>query len=345
MVYHITCSTDDNYLQHCVAMLCSLFENNSAYTFQVHLLFDSLSKTSQDSIKELCDKYDNEIKFYHIGSSDLGSAKIAEHHPDLSIATYYRILLPSLLDENIDRLLYLDCDVIVLRDLSALYQMDLEGYGVAAVKDCTPESDRHRQIMGLALDDCAFCAGVMMINLQYWREHDCQRSMLQFIENHHGDFIMEDQDVLNHEFRRHWLILPYKYGRTPMAIVPLDSSQKWNDYQEYVQNPAIIHYATYPKPWFNISIPDDQYYWKYVKLSGFANPQRFVPSDRTRKIIQQRKVRYYLNYYIHPFVPDFLEMFLRDVLDVVVVLTYVFRPKQFRMYRVRRWLRKYGVRV
>lgn len=337
----ITCSTDNNYVQHCMAMLCSVFENNKGHNIKVHLLHTSLSANGQSILSSMSKRYNNEIIFYEIDDRELACVSIADNHPDLSIATYYRFFIASLLPKDIDKVLYLDCDVIVLQDISELFSLDLDGYGVAAVKDVTPENDLHRQILGFELDGKAFCAGVMMINLEYWREHNCQRTMLDYANKMGKKLIMEDQDVLNHEFRGCWFELPYKYGRTPMSIAPLDKSQKYADIKEYVFHPAIIHYAAFVKPWLDIRIPDDKFYWKYVKLSMFMSPQKTKVTKDNRSKIRKLKFRYYVNFYLHPFIPDLIEMFVRDVLGLLKLFAFIFRPNLFAEYRLKRWLKKY----
>lgn len=338
----ITCSTDDNYIQHCSAMLCSVFENNKEHDITVHLLHHGLSSDSQSFLVELANRYGDTILFYDIDLNRLGEVAVDEHwHPTLSIACYYRLLLASLLDESIEKVFYLDCDVIVLGDVSPLFKLDLSGYGVAAVEDTTPGNDQHRQAMGLNLNQTAFCSGVLMVNLKYWRGFNCEQHLLDYAQRMAGQLVMEDQDVLNHEFRGHWLKLPYKYMRTPMAIAPLDKQQKWADIEEYVFHPVIIHYAAHVKPWLDISIPDGKYYWKYVGLSGFPNPVKSRTLDRYRWPIRKAKIRYYINYYIHPFVPDILEMLLADLHNIIKAIFLIFQPSKFRSYRIGRWLHKY----
>ncbi|WP_455541350.1 glycosyltransferase family 8 protein [Prevotella fusca] len=342
-LFHITCSTDDNYVQHCMAMLCSVLENNREHNVFIHLLHHSLSESSQQLISEMAKRYEAEICFYDIDIDQLSGFSIADYHPNLSIATYFRFFLPSLLDKSIKRVLYLDCDVIVLRDVSELFHIDLDGYGVAAVKDFTPGSDEHRRVMGLELDDRAFCAGVLMINLEYWRDYGSEKRLFEYASKMGENLFMEDQDVLNHEFKRRWFQLPYKYGYTPMSIVPLDNSQKWADVVEYSLKPSIIHYASYVKPWLDIRIPYDRYYWKYLKLSGFPNPCMTPCLERYKNSVRITKVRYYLNYYVRPFVPNIVEIIIKDIVDVFTLLSYVFtRRGKFKEYRLKRWLKKYN---
>lgn len=340
----ITCSTDDKYLQHCAAMLCSVFENNQEHDITVHLLHHGLSKDGQSFLSQLAERYNDNIVYYDVDINKLGKVSIKEDtHPNLSVTCYYRLLLSSLLDNNIEKVFYLDCDIIVIGDLSPLFSLNMDDYGVAGVEDTTPVNDYHRSIIGLTLDQKAFCSGVLMINLEYWRNHDCESRLLDYAHKMAHKLLLEDQDVLNHEFRGHWFKLPYKYMRTPMAIVPLDLRQKWADVEEYVFNPVVIHYAAHVKPWLDISIPDGKYYWKYVRLSQFPNPVKTRTMNRYRWPIRKAKIRYYINLYVHPFIPDLLEMLLLDVYNIFSFFFLLFRPAKFKRYRIQRWLHKYGV--
>lgn len=340
----VTCSTDDKYLQHCAAMLCSLFENNKKHDITVHLLHHGLNDDSKHFLIQLAARYDNKISFYDVDISKYVKVYINKDHPNLTESAYYRLLLPSLLDKKIDKVLYLDCDIIVLRDLSSLFCLDLDGYGVAAVEDILPASDEHRSLLGMDIRQTGFCSGMMMINLSFWRENDSQSRMLSFIKEKGDKLKMEDQDVLNHEFRRHWYKLPYKYMRTPMSIAPLDRQQRDGDIYEYVFAPVIIHYAAHVKPWLDISIPDGKYYWKYVRLSGFPNPKKDRTMDRYRKPIRMVKLRYYVNFYIRPFIPDFIELLLRDIYNFFTIFLVFYKPYGMKGYRLKRWLEKYGMK-
>ncbi len=339
MNLHITCSTDINYLQHCMAMLCSVLENNIKHNITIHLLHHQLPKNSQSLLIEMCNKYNQIILFYDVDENKLSSVHFT--HPDLSIATYYRLLLPSLLDKTIDRILYLDCDVIVLKDISELFKVNLDGFGVAAVKDSCPYSNFHRMLIGLGLDCKYFCAGVLLINMKYWREHNSSEVMFDFIDKHSKELIFEDQDVLNNAFRNHWFQLSNKYGKSPLAVAIMDDNQKSFDYTDYLFDASIIHYATHIKPWLDIRIPNDQYYWKYVELSGFPNPKKTKVSDINRKRIQRSKIRYYINWYIRPWLPHLLELVIVDFVDILVFFTHILRPKTFRYYHLKRFLKKY----
>lgn len=344
--YNITCSTDDNYVQHCVAMLCSLFENNSDKIFIVHLLVGGLSYKSRSILDGLCNKYGNELLIYNITDEQVENLSInnmtIDGKPMYSIATYYRMLLPSLLDKNIERVLYLDCDVIVLKDVEPLYQLYLENYGVAAIADASPYDSYHREKMGLSLSHDAFCAGVMMINLQFWREYNAQDKLLKYASREWENVYMQDQDALNYVFRDCWYKLPFKWGKTPLSICPLNHNQKYYDYYEYAYNPAILHFASEMKPWLDVWSPDRHYYWKYLYLSE-CNLNIITKTSVKFKINAYNNLfRYYLNKYIHPFIPDIVEYILKDIYRVIsLLLSMIFSHKKFKNRLLSAWLHKY----
>lgn len=344
--YNVTCSTDDNYVQHCVAMLCSLFENNNDKIFIVHLLVGELSDESRFILDRLCKKYGNELAIYNITDEQVRNLAIndmtIDGKPMYSIATYYRMLLPSLLDKNIDRVLYLDCDVIVLANVASLYLLNMENYGVAAVADASPYDSYHREKMGLSLAHDAFCAGVMMINLQFWRDYSAQDKLIDYANKSWKKIYMQDQDALNYVFRDCWYKLPFKWGKTPLSICPLNNNQKYFDYYEYLYEPSILHFASDLKPWLNVWTPDSHFYWEYLKKSECNLNHITKTSFKFRLKAYNRLFRYFINRYIRPFVPTFIEIILVDIY-ILGILCYsmLFNQKKFKQQILSAWLRKY----
>lgn len=347
MIKHITCSTDDYYVQHCMAMLCSLFENNIESKFHVHLLMDKLSQQSCDYLKQLCKRYKNEIFFYQIDGNSMEGIPLSElqfnGRPAYSIATYYRMLLPSIIPTEVNQILYLDCDIIVLGKVDELFSLNLKGYGLAAVSDCSPFDSYHRFKMGLGLNNTAFCAGMMMINLDYWRKNNSQTELMEYALRDWKAVYMQDQDALNYVFRDSWYQLPYKWGKTPLSVAPVDERQRWFDIEEYVFCPQIIHYSAHVKPWLNVWFPERKFYWEYVALSGYPNPQIIHTTQDVKKRIYISLARYYINKYVRPFIPNIIEQLIKDCINIVLCLLYLFRKKRMRMHILKLWYLKYHI--
>ena len=337
----ITCSTDDNYVQHCMAMLCSVYHNNARHEVHTHLLHNGLSDLSISLFQKLNDQYQNIIHFYYIDNNEVKDAKLKKNSP-VTIATYYRLLLPDLLSESINRVLYLDCDVIVCKDISELFsEIDMSDYGVAAVKDNLPGNTKHRFVMGLSLNQPSFCAGVMLINLAYWREHDCRRQLMDFATKDREEVFFADQDALNFVFRKHWLQLPYQYGHSPLSIAILDENQRWSDYWNNAYDPSIIHYAAHVKPWFKVKFPEREIYWHYLELSGYPNPCIIPTSKEIVNDINYRKYRYFISKYLLPLVPNLLEIIVIDIVCFIKFLFSLRSKKTAREFMLIKWLNKH----
>ena len=117
----IVCATDDNYAPYCGIMLTSVLENNRDREVSAYILIDKpLLEIHQKRFKQLSDKYSSGIEFVMVDKSFFekfpikGEAKNVKHW---SIVTYYRLYAEELLPKSVDKVLYLDCDIIVNRPI------------------------------------------------------------------------------------------------------------------------------------------------------------------------------------------------------------------------------------
>ena len=125
-----------HYVRHCAVTLVSLFENNPKETFTVHIIARELSETDRNILTALAGKYNNKACYYTPDAQMLEGFTIRATHNRLSLAAYYRCFLSALLPEDIDRVLYLDCDIVILGDITPLWRTPLDAHtGVAVVED------------------------------------------------------------------------------------------------------------------------------------------------------------------------------------------------------------------
>lgn len=341
MIIHVTCNTDDNYVQHCCAMLCSLFENNKAEVFHVHILTHQLLDNHCFFLQKLSARYGNECTIHEVEESKLRGVKFRKNRP-LTMAAYYRILLPEIIDDDIDKILYLDCDLVVLGNIRELYETNIEGFAVAACSDASPYNDLHRQQLNLSLNEEAFCSGILLVNLKYWRIHDATTKLLEYSQREKKEIFLHDQDSLNYVFRSQWLKLPYKWGVTPMSVCPMDNDQRDFDRFEYAFSPKIIHYAAALKPWKNLWFPDKKYYIRYLYESGFENPNFTEVSLKYKLSTYKDIIRYYISKYVFPFIPDILMIPCRDVIFLLrLFIASVSHPAKAKRLMLQRWLQKH----
>lgn len=342
MTYHVTCNTDDNYAQHCCAMLCSLFENNKEYNFHVHILTHELSGINSRQIEELGKRYDNLITFHDVDESKLEGVKFRTNRP-LTKAAYYRVLLPEILDNSIEKILYLDCDMIILRDITEIYDVEIDHYALAATIDASPYNSIHRNQLGLSMTGHAFCSGIMMINLKYWREQHAVEKLLEYSKRDRKEVFLHDQDSLNYVFINQWLVLPPKWNRGVMSFFQIHPGEKQYDFEEYDAAPKLIHYASnIAKPWYNVSFPERGYYLKYLKLSGFKEIKFDQRTLKQKIVVYKAAMVYYISKYLRPFIPNFIELILKDIFDLIVMLCLlVISPSKLKKKMLTKRLSKY----
>lgn len=269
--YHIACCTDNNYAQHCGVMLCSLLENNKDNHFCIHILHTDLNNDNQRKLSSIVvENYHSEVRFYLMDEKKFTHIKMPQN-TSLSIATYYRFTLGSLLSNEIKTILYLDCDLVVLRPISDLFNLDMDNYALAAVEDYCIVDNHHRMQLALSYQSPYFNAGVLFINLEYWRKHSVENKLFQYIGFCKIDYF-QDQDALNYVFKDKWLQLSPIWNKINMQAIKGSVFKYSSDKKEYYHNPVIIHYAWGAiKPWLNIHfLPNSAFYHTYLKKTPWA---------------------------------------------------------------------------
>ncbi|WP_455667557.1 glycosyltransferase family 8 protein [Phocaeicola sp.] len=319
-MYNVTCNTDDNYAQHCMAMLCSLFENNKEETIAVHVLCNTLSDVYRTSLKKLADAYSQSIKFYSVDEMPLENVQFRSKRP-LTKAAYYRLLLSSIL-VGIDKVLYLDCDMIILGKIRDLFELELDNYALAAVLDSMPYSEKHQRQLNLPINASCFCSGIMLINLEYWRKHDVESQLLDFARRKRNPIYLHDQDVLNYVLHNQWFMLSPKWNHNPSGISYSICFKPYHN-ADMIYTPSVIHYCSNVfKPWYKGPCPGRKYYMCYLKLSNYPHPQ-FVELSFGRYICLHY---YYVRQMIlklRPIMPKLIVMLISDVINILRLLCYL----------------------
>jgi lipopolysaccharide biosynthesis glycosyltransferase len=113
-------------------MLCSLFENNRYNTFVIHILISDLSNDTKLKLQNIVERYSSTCIFYKVDESKLDGVQYRKKNP-LTNAAYYRILLSSVIDKSISKILYLDSDIIVINNITPIFDLNIDGYALAAV--------------------------------------------------------------------------------------------------------------------------------------------------------------------------------------------------------------------
>ena len=164
----------------------------------------------------------------------------------LTLETYLRFWISELLPGRA-RALYLDPDTIVTGDIDALWQTDLQGNVLAAVP--IPNSTRP-QTHGMATGSLFFNAGVLLFDLDAWRERNYRDRCLAYLRAHPERAIDGDQDILNLCTAGDWLPLPYEWNViNPFYRMPDQLGLTAAELERVRRHARIVHFNGRNKPW------------------------------------------------------------------------------------------------
>lgn len=212
---HILCATDENYAAYCGVMLTSLLRSNPHNHIHVHILTEGLSKEETQRFDKLSKKYDCTIDIHTVSPEQLKG--IPEKIGKWPRSTCFRLLAPDLLPDDVTRVIYLDCDIIVDTDLMPLWNYDLSGMAIGAVTE--EEGNNSVLINGIKelfnngdLPQKYFNAGVMVMDLKQIRASRLHHKAIQLIKEHQENLLYPDQDALNIALCNNWKPIPLKWN-------------------------------------------------------------------------------------------------------------------------------------
>lgn len=270
----IVAACDDNYIQHLGVMLCSLLENTKQHQdIEINIIDGSISEENKLKVNHFIqEKYHVNLKYLNIDSKIYKQFPISYH---FTHTIYYRISIPLLFNKSVDKVLYLDADIVVKDDISKLWDIDLSNHFLAAVE--SPYVERNYGNLKMPKNSKYFNSGVLLMNLEKWREHDITGNIIEFIADNQDKITWWDQDALNSILCNKWLPLPLRWNQQSYFFDQKICFQNKNDsnFTNAINNPAIIHFSSLHKPWEYISNhPYKNEYFYYLNLTPW---QEFEP--------------------------------------------------------------------
>ena len=249
---HIGFGIDKNFGRFAGITITSLVHNNIQHDLNIHIVYDQLLPEDMDRLKKTEQLYRNlTLHFYQITSTEGMTFIVPPGH--ITQAMYYRYLFAEMLPPEITKILYLDADIICKGDLLPLWQTDLQGRVLGAVRDWG--EDRSCGRIGLK-NGRYFNSGVLLMDLVKWR----QQKLFQWLEQVGNTKILwGDQDALNGVIDGDFVELPKKYN-----CIIINNTLLKADPED-----VIVHYIDYIKPWHIYCLDSDEkkLYWRYVQKS------------------------------------------------------------------------------
>jgi lipopolysaccharide biosynthesis glycosyltransferase len=238
--------------------------------------------------------------------------RLGEVKAYITKATYYRLFISDILPESVHKIIYMDGDIIVRHSLKDLWETDITKYAVGAVTDMA-EAKHDFKRLGYDSNKGYFNAGVLLINVDYWREHHLKDAFMDLIIDEPQRIVLHDQDVLNITLHDYKYNLPMKYNVQNGFLWKSEYNQfgdKYSDYEsdlkEAISDPVVVHFTDNKKPWhyedcnpygYEFTKYKKQTEWRYSPLTHcYKNKYRHFIANvlRTFHLIQPTKTQEYL---------------------------------------------------
>ncbi|KAA9266009.1 glycosyltransferase family 8 protein [Aerococcus loyolae] len=243
-------AVDDHYVEPMLTTLYSIYKNTAKRDYQVYIL-QKQSLAAHDIIDRFLQAMGMTYHPVLIDPDIFQEAPVSKRYPE---TIYYRLLAHYFLPDQLEKILYLDADILCINDLVPLYETDLgdDLYGAASHAKLTKITDQINKLrLGNSQADHYYNSGVLLMNLKAIRQKVKADDIFSFIRENRLQLILPDQDVLNALYSQFIFDLPdqvYNYDVRYSKLYELISEGKWTP-KWVVEHGALLHFCGKKKPW------------------------------------------------------------------------------------------------
>ncbi|MDF9844045.1 MULTISPECIES: glycosyltransferase family 8 protein [unclassified Paenibacillus] len=301
MQLNVAYACGEEYARHAGVSMISLFENNKSFEkIVVYLIDNGITEITKRILEKISEQYNRDVIFI---SCEKLCSKIKVNTERYPVSTYSKIFFGQFTE--IDKIIYLDCDISITGSLKELWEKDISEYYVAGVWD--DAAPRLKQAVGVHGNDPYINCGLVLMNLTNWRKYDLEKKSIEFIQKFNGDVPFLDQGVVNGICKNKILLLDPKYNvmsymmmyraKEIQLLCELDEMYSQEQIDEGIEKPIVIHWVTgcYNRPWsINCTHPLKTEYYKYLEISPWKG-------EYTNTKLPKNAKRIYILYKILPF--------------------------------------------
>lgn len=236
----IVLAANHAYVEQVMTTIKSICYHNRSIRF--YLINSDFPNEWIKQLNNRLEKFDSEIINCRVTSE-----QISRYKTDISYTVFLRYFVSDFVKE--DKALYLDCDLVVTKNLDNLFETDLQDYPLAAVLDYGGRVYYGREM---------FNAGVLLINNRLWKQENMSQRLIDLTNEWHDKVDQADQSILNMLFENRWIEMEFDNNHVVIH-------KQFTDYelpagQDY---PGIIHYLSHRKPWFDLAAQTYRDVWWY----------------------------------------------------------------------------------
>ncbi|MEI0491360.1 glycosyltransferase family 8 protein [Brachyspira intermedia] len=274
--FNICFTSNDKYAPFMSTVIVSILKNSKEdENFYFHVITNDISDENKNMIEKLKEIKTFDIKYYipNVEKYNKWFEKI-NHKRYYDPSHFYRLDIPTL-TSSCDKILYLDCDIIVNSSLSELFDMDISEYFAFAVEDKGDLNFLNKYKIKIGLEDKHkyFNAGILLLNNKLYLEKNLDLECESYFNKYCNIIECADQDILNYLFKDNVKFI----------------DNKWNDFtSKNVNTSSIIHYVGKIKPW-NRNCPSNEaveLFWNYFYYTPYyqQNPMKYMQMIMDQKI-------------------------------------------------------------
>ena len=248
---NVCLACDDNYAKYAGVVIASVLANaNKNDELCFYILDGGIKNKNKEKISQLKSIKDCEINFVPIDNSLFTDYMDVKTHAYISIPTFYRFKLSSLLP-NVKRVIYFDCDFVVTSSLAKLFNKNMNNYPIAGVRDISKKLTK--------INPSYVNAGMLVMDIENMRKIGAEDIFLSWTKEHFDTIKLGDQEIINESLKGKIMVVEDEWNV---------QSSNFTNRSSYTHNPKAIHFVAKKKPWhfasFSVHRP---LYFKYLQMT------------------------------------------------------------------------------
>jgi lipopolysaccharide biosynthesis glycosyltransferase len=289
---HLAIAFDEKYLVPFYTLLTSVFYHNKQNTILIHAIATGISEQEKEAIIGYVRENNQDIRFYSIDEQFVSRFVLTSNW---TAAVYYRLFFPFLVPPTVNRLLYLDTDTLVVNNLRAFDEIELQGYPVAAAYDNYVKT---QPLIGIVEEGNYFNSGVMLINIPQWKQQEISEKAFNYLTVHPERIRFVDQDALNAVLKNNWIKIDNRFNLIYSVIPPGLARQQFNT---FLADKIVLHFTLH-RPWHMLCQNRFRYLYQYFQRLSPKKNEPTIVDFSARKVKGFVKIRLQEFYFDNPLI-------------------------------------------
>ena len=269
MKFNIAYAPDDKYINQTIVSMVSAIENNTEHEIEFIIIY---SKLSEKSINKLKDVKGCKLRLLQVDENTFNSLPLSHW---VTVQAWFRIKLPDMC-HDLNKILYLDCDTLILDDLSELFSRDLSGKYLAGVKDVWGVNKYCKRLdmtSGVYVN-----SGMLLFNAEYCRQENFFDKIVDFAKNNAKIIEFCDQDSINKIADENKIVLHPKFNFMDTwwrgGYYEFEGKEE-EEYLEAKEKPVIAHLTGLKPAFKGCGNKFKDKWWEYAKLTNIYSELKY----------------------------------------------------------------------